>query len=54
MTDPQSVSDVIYGVSGLLTLIGVPAAAIAAPLVQLISGILGFRRKPQSQPEWRR
>ncbi len=43
MTDPNDLEAIITGAFALLGLFGLPVAAIAAPVVQIVRGVVGIR-----------
>lgn len=45
MTDAQPIIDIVSGVAALLTLIGIPAAIVVAPISSILTGIFGLKRK---------
>lgn len=45
MSDPAPIIEIVKGVFGLLTLVGLPVTAILVPVTSIISGIFGLRGK---------
>ncbi len=43
MTDPNDVQAVVEGALALLGLVGVPVAAVAAPIISILRGVVGMR-----------
>lgn len=44
MVNPDDMQNIAVGVSGLLGLIGIPAAILITPIMQIFSGIFGIRK----------
>lgn len=45
MSDPAPIISIVEGVLGLLSLIGLPVAAVVSPVTNIITGIFGLRSK---------
>jgi hypothetical protein len=43
MTEADSAIQIVEGVLGIVALLGLPVAAIIAPITSIISGIFGFK-----------
>lgn len=43
MTETDSAIQIVEGVLGIVALLGLPVAAIIAPITSIISGIFGFK-----------
>ena len=45
MSDPAPIIQIVEGVFGLLSLIGLPVAAVLLPVTSIISGVFGLKEK---------
>jgi hypothetical protein len=51
MTNPDDLENIITGAFSLLGLIGVPIAIVAAPVVQIVRGVIGLTNSREERKE---